>query len=246
MAVTEIEVLDAAPTLDELAEIITAGQARIQQAVVGLLRDAFVVGDALLAVKEQLRGSFKGWLEGTVGMSRSTAYLYLRLAYYKDEICAELETPSIEQAAVFVRGLPDIAGRGSGHVAERARAQGRRLLALGLPQQEVAGIVGVSPGTVWRWANPEAAREQDKRNQQRQSERRKREREERRAADIRRALRKVGAAEQELYAMSERMQDVMGKAHGEATGREKREHYALAGAHYRKMRDEIVRALGVS
>lgn len=46
--------------------------------------------------------------------------------------------------------------------------------------------------------------------------------------------------------MAERMQDVLGRAHSESTDPEGRRALSVAGEHYRKMRDEIVRALGVS
>jgi len=46
--------------------------------------------------------------------------------------------------------------------------------------------------------------------------------------------------------MGESFQDVLGQAHREEDDREAREAWARAGEHYRKMRDEIVRALGVA
>jgi hypothetical protein len=63
---------------------------------------------------------------------------------------------------------------------------------------------------------------------------------------VRRAARKAGGALAEAYAVAERMQDTIAQAHREATDREAREALALAGEHHRKMRDQIVRALGVS
>jgi hypothetical protein len=58
-------------------------------------------------------------------------------------------------------------------------------------------------------------------------------------------VRKAGAGLAEAYAMAERMQDVIGQAEREAGTREARAALREAGAHYRRMRDEIVRALGV-
>lgn len=68
----------------------------------------------------------------------------------------------------------------------------------------------------------------------------------RREQAIKQAVRKAGGAISDLYAMAERMQDVLAYAQREATDREAREALSLAGEHHRKMRDEIVRALGVS
>lgn len=70
------------------------------------------------------------------------------------------------------------------------------------------------------------------------------EREEREVA-IKRAVKKAGAATQELYAMCERQQDVIAQAQREASTREAREALSVAGQHYRKMRDQVVIALGV-
>lgn len=61
-----------------------------------------------------------------------------------------------------------------------------------------------------------------------------------------RAAWKARGAIKDLYAATEKMQDTLGQAHGEATDREAREALSLAGEHYRKMRDEIYRALAVS
>lgn len=63
---------------------------------------------------------------------------------------------------------------------------------------------------------------------------------------IRRALRTASKPLADAYAMAERMQDVLGQAHREATDRQAREHLARAGQHYRAMRDEIVHALGIT
>lgn len=62
---------------------------------------------------------------------------------------------------------------------------------------------------------------------------------------IKRALRSAGKALSEAYAAAERMQDVIAQAHREASDREVRRALSVAGEHHRKMRDEIVRALGV-
>lgn len=59
-----------------------------------------------------------------------------------------------------------------------------------------------------------------------------------------RTVRKAGGAIAEAWAMSERMQDVLGQAHREAEDMDARRALSEAGTHYRRMRDEVVRALG--
>lgn len=63
---------------------------------------------------------------------------------------------------------------------------------------------------------------------------------------IKRAVRKHGGARAEAYAMAERMQDVLAQAQRETEDRDARRALSEAGVHYRRMRDEIVRALGVA
>lgn len=55
----------------------------------------------------------------------------------------------------------------------------------------------------------------------------------------------MAASISRLYADSEKMQDLLGQAHREATDKAQREALANAGSHYRAMRDEIVKAMGV-
>jgi hypothetical protein len=62
---------------------------------------------------------------------------------------------------------------------------------------------------------------------------------------ISRAVRKAGAATQEAWSMAERFQDVIAQAQRETEDREARAALSRAGEHHRKMRDEIVKALGV-
>jgi hypothetical protein len=62
---------------------------------------------------------------------------------------------------------------------------------------------------------------------------------------VKTALRKAGVAIAEAYTSAERMQDLIGQAHREAEDLEIRRHLALAGEHYRAMRDEIVKAAGI-
>jgi hypothetical protein len=63
------------------------------------------------------------------------------------------------------------------------------------------------------------------------------------AQAVRRALKRRSAAASELYAMTERMQDVLAQAHDAERDPVAREAYARAGRLYRSMRDEIVRAV---
>jgi hypothetical protein len=69
--------------------------------------------------------------------------------------------------------------------------------------------------------------------------------EQKRRRATKRAVRKAGAATQEAYAMAERFQDVIAQAQREGDDPERSQALAAAAEHFRKGRDEIVRALGV-
>jgi predicted transcriptional regulator len=113
-----------------------------------------------------------------------------------------------------------------------------------MSRRAIAEALGVSHSAVKRWCNPEKNADYERRRRDRI--RRAKQAEERRIAKARLAARNASKPLAQTNAMAEKMQDVLGQAHAEATDSEARRALAVAGEHYRKMRDEIVRALGVS
>lgn len=95
------------------------------------------------------------------------------------------------------------------------------------------------------WLRPESVKQYSTRKARRRSVELRAAREQAKAAEIKRAVRKAGAATAEAWAMAERFQDVIAQAQDETQDSEARAALSRAGEHYRKMRDEIVKALGV-
>lgn len=228
-------------TLGELAEIANHENAMAIAAGHRMFDHAVNAGLALTAAKAQLpHGEWMPWVEANLEIALATASRYMRFAAYQDEIREAMVDPTIRGAERFLRGLPR-----ADHCADDARL----LSEAGVTQEAIAAQLGVSRTTVQCWLNP-AFERRYKDQARRKAHRRRmaaqtlRERERERA--IKRAVRKAGTATQEAWTMAERFQDVLAQAQRETEDREAREALSKAGEHYRKMRDEIVRALGVS
>lgn len=248
LVVPKIDALDLADLdLADLADRVRDEHRAACDAVENVYMHAVLAGEALLAAKPKLRtkdGSFTRWLD-ECGLSRQTASRYMRLAYYKNELLAAGEPFSLTKASVYLQGLPAIDQRNFESKNE-LRSEIIRLRSTGLSHRQIAERVGISYRQVYYHLLPAAERSR------RQRERNKAQRTQRRALarlrrenEIRDAVKKAGAALAEAYALSERLQDVLGQASREADAAA-RVHLNTAGGHYRKMRDEIVRALGVS
>lgn len=235
-------------SLSELAEEIRREHRAFVAAGEAMLSHAICAGAALLQARA--RGVWRdsgwvNWLEDTVGIHQSTGANYMRFAHY----AAELRAAGIKsngEARLYLRGLVGPT-RSSGGKALPAEVQNeaRRLVTAGLSARAAARLLGISDNAVLKYTNPAYAERERERNRVAR-DRRRVERDRARRRKIERAAKRAGGALAEAYAMAERMQDVLGQAHGEATDREAREALSKAGAYYRKMRDEIVRALGVS
>lgn len=238
-----VEVLaPAEPTLAELADTANRGHGRIQRSIESVLETALEVGESLLAAKARIpRGQWSAWLDSNfVCGSGLTARRYMRVATYRAQLERE-QVPSLNAACALLADLPH-----ANAIAAQARAdEAQEMLASGMPQAEVARSMGVNRNTIAAWTS-EAKRTAHARSQREWRARRRQERDALRREQARRTARATGGAFAELYSMAERMQDVLAQAHRETEDRAARSALSEAGVHYRKMRDEIVRALGVS
>lgn len=233
------------PTLRDLATTANEEHQLVLEAGSRMLEHAVRAGDALLAAHAQVdRGKWLTWVEQNIDdYGYGAVNVYMRLARHKAYL-AERRPTTISAARSLLVGLPLFDDETS-HLREEAQ----RLRDQGKTYAEIADLLGLSQGShVWQWLNPDGYKKSLERtklyNRRRRAERKALERQERNSA-IKVAVKKAGGAQAEAYAMAERMQDVLGKAHREATDPEARREYALAGEHYRKMRDHIVSALGV-
>jgi transposase len=248
-----IEVLDAeAPerSLDELAATANREHIAAQNAAVSAVQHAIAAGQVLLEARNRCpaRG-WEDWVCRNLEMSPGTAGVYIRLAYFKEVVLAS-DVTGITEAKKLLTGLPSTAlspgAPRSLNDTERARA--KQLLGDGMSPGAVGDILGVSRNTIRRLQDPDRT----KRERERLAAFKKRRAAEQRALrnqlkeqTISRAVRKAGAATQEAWSMAERFQDVIAQAQRETEDREARAALSRAGEHHRKMRDEIVKALGV-
>lgn len=235
------------PTLADLANTANCEHEAVVAAGREAIAHAIRAGEALLAAREFFpHGEWQPWLTGNFAGSIAVASAYMRIARYRDVISG---CETFTQARLYLRGLPAVSNGAPPSLPDDLREQAVALIGGGASVTEAAEMLHVSRNSVKRWTDPGYAHRSREASRQAERERYRRRREEReqaRAAKIKRAARKAGGSIAEAYAMAEKMQDVLGQAHAEATDREAREALGKAGQHYRKMRDEIVRALGVS
>lgn len=231
-------------SLVELATEINHGHEATQKAALMTVQRAVEVGEALIQVRGRVKANgWRKWVEGNLTFSYSVAATYIRLARFKEIVLAEGVT-SIGQAQKLLADLPPahpIGGRPT-VIPDEIRSAMVQLREDGMSYRAIADALGVSDSTVRK----EMDREGYNRRMRENAQRRTRERQEVRLAAERRAAKRASKPLADAYAMAEKMQDVLGQAHAEAPDSEARRALAVAGEHYRKMRDEIVRALGVS
>lgn len=240
-----VEVLDREPTLDELAAIAKHEHDQVLVGVRHTLEHAIRAGEALLAAQRLVPiGEWGRWLDHHWSQ-RMTPTLYMRIAYNRD-LVMEAGVTSVERAR---RMLQDVAPPRREAIKEHPRwkiDEAVRLRSLGMTNAQVAEHLEVPVNTVKGWMRtPDSRRRRDRKAKARRRREARLLRDQLRSEAATRAAKRAGGAIAEAYAMAERMQDVLGQAHREATDPERRRALAVAGQHYRQMRDEIVRALGV-
>jgi transposase len=242
----EPEVLEPGEqTLGELATEANREHELALEAGASMVEHAIRCGDALRRAKDACPGgNWKAWLDENFRASQVSASIYMRLAFYQDRVRADGHK-SIDAARRALVDAPSL-DKGSARFPLWMRDEALRLLEDGMTIRAAAAELGVGTGTVQRWKNPDGdAERRRQRSRAWKAARRARQQAERDAA-IKHAVRKAGGAIAEAYSMAERMDAVIAQAHRETEDREARRALSEAGVHYRKMRDEIVRALGVS
>lgn len=233
-------------TISELAAIANSEHRAASESARATLEHAFRAGTALIEAKRRCDGEWLEWLAEHFDGGARTAYSYERLATHRDMLSAAGIVGVCEgMAFLSARGLGVPSPRA--HTDER-REQARLLARDGLTESEISRELGLAISSVRYMVNPSARAKRlayEARNRKVRSAERRALREQQREQAIRAAVRKAGSATKEAWAMAERMQDVLAQAQREIDDREAKRALSEAGVHYRKMRDEIVRALGV-
>lgn len=252
LALVENEVLDSGqPTLEELAATANREHALALEAGASMLHHAIRVGEALLLVRERCSyGEWRPWIDANLDIGYAQTSTYMRVARYKDKVLSG-PAANITEARRFLLtapGAPSGNDAGSTRMPAWVREEAQRMADEGVSKYVIADELGVSVTTVYRWTDPTFLDRNNRKMREAAARRRAADRalrEAERAVEIKRAVRKAGAATAEAWSMAERFQDVIAQAHDETQDSEARAALARAGEHYRKMRDEIVRALGV-
>lgn len=232
--------------LDELAAIVAREHEATKEALGEALNHAILAGEALLEARGQMHrtADWMAWMRESLpeGLTPSTACTYMRFAEHKQALLEN--RPTSKQAAVRLlqnMGLYLTIPPGLNR-AEDLKDEAIRLRRKGMSRKAVADALDITPASIWYWENPEKARE----SKGRITAARKALKREEREREAKRLARIAGGSIAKLYASSERMQDELANARAQVTDREAREALERAGEHYRKMRDQIVQALGVS
>lgn len=228
-------------SLDEIAASANREHDLAQRAALSAIDHAMRSGQALLVARDVVgEDAFLAWLSRNFDSTHHTAFRYMRIARYAQDL-READITTISDALAFLAGRSQL-----GHEVGERRLRAVELYEAGRPKREIARMLGVTQSTVQRYLNPKAAQERHTRNRRERIAAEKALEEKRQRAAARRAATAAGGEIARLYADAERMQDTIGAAAREASDPEARTELELAGEHYRKMRDCVVRALGVS
>lgn len=242
-----VQVLDG-PTLRELADTVNREHRLVEESVAAVVEHAIKAGEALLAARDRMPlGEWGSWLYDNFTESVGYLYTYMRIAAHAD-LVRQSEVKSVNAALKLLKGngVGDIRV----HLLRERRNEAQEMYATGCySTRQLAELFGVSKSTALTWVSPEQSRKHRNRAKANSARRRAEKRalqQRERAAVLRNAVKKAGVAHQEAYSLAERMQDVLAQAQRESMDTEAKQALSLAWGHWMKMRDEIVRALGVS
>jgi transposase len=244
------EVLEpGARTLRELADEANHEHELVIEAGASMVEHAIRAGEALIRARQQCGyGEWRPWIDENLKIRYAQVSTYMRLARYQEAVRASgMET--IRAARDYLMGFDGDSRCGLTNMPAWLRDEAQKLHSDGASRDDIAAQLGISRTTAYRWTDPTFLARHREKIRQAAARRREVERlasEQEREREIKRAVRRAGAATREAYAMAERMQDVLAQAQRETEDREARRALSEAGVHYRKMRDEIVRALGVT
>lgn len=134
-------------TLEELAGRANSEHALVEASLSSALVHAMEVGRVLIVIRHRVgHGNWREWREANLGFKQAWASVYMRLAYYQDEIVASGAT-QIEDARKVITGLPPIISMAPPEYEGRD-VEARRLAAVGHPPVEIAEMMGIALSTV--------------------------------------------------------------------------------------------------
>lgn len=239
MGESAIEVLPAPATLGELAATAEREHALVMQAGQSMVLHAIAAGEALLAAREQVPlGEWEAWVKANSGLGVGNANIYMRIARHQERV-RESGVLSINAARRLLRKTE----REQTH--PELAAEAKRLKGEGVPQSEIADIIGVSREQVTYWVNPASYRKRlasvQKAKRRRAQQRKALERQERDAA-----MRKAGGSVAESYSHLRRALQALERAIEQEDNKDARRemHEAMNRLHLGE--DYLVKAVRLS
>jgi hypothetical protein len=250
---TEVAIRPTVESPDLLTKRVLDGHAAVLRAGIDMISAAAEAGEALFELKPTVpAGTWRQWIEDNLPFSYATAHLYMRCAENR-ALISDRGWTKLNEVKTGLGAFLEPNHQGKGRNG-RTKPEWMKDLAREMFHGErmtyaaIARELNVSSSAVRGWVDPEweaKSRQKVAAINKRRIRAARLLREQEQRARIKDSLKKASAVDAELYAAAEAFQDIIAAAHRAATDPEKRRHYSLAGEHYRRMRDEIVRAFGV-
>ena len=157
-----------AMTLDELGAYTTREANLAEAHAARAIEHAIACGEALLLAKSQCHyGEFQAWVEQHCPLDYRTATLWMRIAYYKDEIPSGVST--VPLAKQFLQGRPAYS---TPSLPPRWVDEARALRSAGVTLREICEELGMSKTAVVKQLYPQtkqSARVSDARRRNRRT-----------------------------------------------------------------------------
>ncbi len=188
----------ASLTLEQLAETASREARLAESSMHTALMHAVRCGEALLLAYERVpHGQWQEWVRENVEVAVVTAGMYMRIAYYKDDIPEGMT--SWVAARNYLSGKPRIHRRGFPPAPEAIREEARRMRAAGQPFNKIASTLGYSEGAIKYWTDPKYPAKQaaQKRRQREERARQQRAEEALRRQEQAKAVKRYGNQEAE-------------------------------------------------
>lgn len=232
-------------TLDELRDAANAEHQLVEQALTTAVHHAILCGEALLVARERFaHNGWEEWAKENFEPGLLRAQFYMRIAHYQDYV---RDLPAVSTAMRCLRGMPAIRPAGPDGNPPEVREEARTLHAAGASKSEIAEMLGVTPGTVGQWVDPELL----KRHNERQREyhaKRKAERAdavaEKHQKREERLAKRAGGAVAEAYSLAHKLEDALAVARQRAKTPERARAFSEVEAMHHKTKDAIVAMLG--
>lgn len=157
----------ASMSLDELTTLVNEGHGAVERGVRIAFARAVQIGEVCLFIRERYGASrFRSWVRDSCDFVDFTAYNYMRVAHYRDQVPSSVT--GIYDAIEALRGLPAVTSRREWAKPEWMHDEAKRLHVEGLTYSQIGEKLGVSRSVTQTWIHPDKAREAKRASAERQ------------------------------------------------------------------------------